>query len=171
MTDAFEPVQYTKHNRQDFDAIVTGELAHYAIWMEEALAQIIASYFCKPALAKSFKELVLRRDGMTFQNKIDLVRTILSEIASPEDAPHIKQTLNDVDELKEFRNALAHGLDVSPDESSLHIVIETISRTGKPRKFEITPENHAARMNKANSTLSSLDKIAEQFKVAPIIST
>ncbi len=38
-------MKYDDLSHEDFDAIVTGELTHYALWLEGEIINIIADYF------------------------------------------------------------------------------------------------------------------------------
>jgi hypothetical protein len=38
---------YNNLSKEDFDAIVTGELTHYTLWMEDEVNEFILDYFLK----------------------------------------------------------------------------------------------------------------------------
>ena len=148
-------MDYAKLSKEDFDAVVTGELTHYALWLEDELNMIIADYFVvSQSKMSSFKQLLLYRDGLTFQDKIEIVRGMLPLFQHKAEHLEIKKILNDIEEFKAWRNALAHGLDVSQDLSSPHIMVEVVSRSGKKSIREITPETHESRMADAENLLA-----------------
>ena len=66
-------MEYQNLNKEDFDAVVTGELTHYALWLEEEVNNIISDYFIMDSKQRSqFKRFLLFRDGLTFQDKIEI---------------------------------------------------------------------------------------------------
>jgi hypothetical protein len=38
-------MEYQNLNKEDFDAVVLGEVTHYALWLEDELNNIISDYF------------------------------------------------------------------------------------------------------------------------------
>jgi hypothetical protein len=72
------PLDYEKLSKKDFDAVVTGELTHYAIWLEHGVIDIITDYFLgKSKRREDFKRLILLRDGLTFQDKLEIARAMI----------------------------------------------------------------------------------------------
>ena len=147
-------MEYSNLDKEDFDAIVTGELTHYALWLEEELNDIISDYFIADSKKRiEFKKFLLHRDGLTFQDKIEIVRgmSLLFDAAAEE--VDLKSLLREIEEFKSWRNALAHGLDVSPDDNAPMIRVEVVTRSGKERVYEITPESHETTMKKTADLL------------------
>lgn len=68
----------------------------------------------------------------------------------------LKSLLREIEEFKSWRNALAHGLDVSPSNETSHITIEVISRSGNKKTIDITPESHESRLKYAEELLSKV---------------
>lgn len=125
MTDGtnYRLKQYRSLHKQDFDAIVTGELTHYALWLENVLIEIIVNYFARPSRKKLFSQLLLQRDGLTFQDKIEIVRAMLPEFTELSLAQELRQLLQKIEKFKETRNALAHGLSRTPPAGGRAVVI------------------------------------------------
>jgi hypothetical protein len=150
---------YRELSKEDFDAIVTGELTHVAIWLEGEVHGIICDYFVsEKAKWDDFLRLVLRRDGLTFQDKIEIVRGMLPLF--PDSAQTtLKRLLLRVEEFKAIRNAFVHGLDVSADEHDpLKMRVEIIGRNGKEKVIEISPETHQELLDDAQSLLAELNR-------------
>lgn len=40
-------MDYKVLSKKDFDAVVTGEITHYALWLENELNSIITNYFVR----------------------------------------------------------------------------------------------------------------------------
>ncbi len=55
---------------------------------------------------------------------------------------NLKGLLNEVEKFKSWRNALAHGLDRTNPEEPHKLIVEVVSRSGKEKQVEITPESH-----------------------------
>lgn len=71
-------MRYEDLDKEDFDAIVTGELTHYAIWMEDEINRFITDYFIgDKSKSKDFRRLLLYRDGLTFQDKLEVARGMI----------------------------------------------------------------------------------------------
>ncbi len=71
-------MRYEDLDKEDFDAIVTGELTHYAIWMEDKINSLITDYFVSDkSKSKDFRRLFLYRDGLTFQDKLEIARGMI----------------------------------------------------------------------------------------------
>jgi hypothetical protein len=164
--------RYEKLPHEDFDAIVTGELAHFAIWLENALIDIISDFFAQPTRKLQFKRLLLRREGLTFQDKIDIVRAMIPEFRNPAAAQELKQILNKIESFKADRNAFAHGLDVTPESSKgARIHVEIVTRAGKERTVEVTPESHVRNLKAVEQLLQSLISISKKLDLESVIST
>ncbi|HEY8911446.1 MAG TPA: hypothetical protein VIM51_14370 [Desulfosporosinus sp.] len=67
-------MEYENLGQEDFDAIVTGELTHTSLQLEDELNGIITDYFIENNnKLNTFKSLLLYRDGLTFQDKMEIV--------------------------------------------------------------------------------------------------
>ena len=136
-------MDYYSLSQEDFDAVVTGELTHYALWLEDVANGIICEYFIGPGEKEDeFRRLILYRDGLTFQDKIEIIRGMIPLFGESAEECNLKGILNEVESFKSWRNALAHGLDKTNPEEPHKLVIEVVSRSGKEKRFEITPESH-----------------------------
>jgi hypothetical protein len=148
---------YRDLDKDDFDAIVTGELTHYAIWMEKGLIDLISGYFSMDEKGDDFKRLLLRRDGLTFQDKIEIVRAMLPILEDLSAAKELAPLLTKIEKFKTKRNALAHGVDQTPpDHPKGEILIEIVTRSGKERIVPISPESHEATLAGADTLLNEL---------------
>ena len=157
-------MNYRDLTNEDFDAIVTGELTHYAIWMENVLVDLISKHFCQPAKRANFERLFLRREGLTFQDKIEIVRAMLPLFINQSAATNLKSALARVEEFKATRNAFAHGVDVTPTNNSTgSIQIEVVTRQGKEKVFSVTPESHDRMMEKADALLQELQTLRDEL--------
>jgi hypothetical protein len=152
-------MEYKELSLEEFDAVVTGELTHFALHLEDCLDKLVTEFFVSRDVRRGdFKRLMLHRDGLTFQHKIEIVRAmgpILGETAQRVD---LKGLLRRIEDFKAYRNALAHGHDVSSDPESLTMRVETVSRSGKPRTIEITPASHAQMCADTDDLLESTEK-------------
>lgn len=155
--------RYRKFAKEDFDAIITGELTHYALWMEGELEELISKFFCKDGKGADFRRILLRRDGLNFQDKIEIVRAILPLTDNPDAAKQLSATLKRIEAFKANRNAVAHGLDVTENYApDTGLEIEIVGRSGKSRVITITPESHDEMMAVADELLKELRKLKEQ---------
>jgi hypothetical protein len=151
-------------NKEDFDAVVTGELTHYALWLEEEVNNIISDYFITDSKKRSqFKRFLLHRDGLTFQDKIEIVRGMLPLFSAAAEELDLKSLLKEIEEFKSWRNALAHGLDISPDGKEPLIKVEVVTRSGKERVYEITPQTHETTMKNTADLLVRLQKARKKL--------
>jgi len=148
-------------DKEDFDAIVTGELTHYAIWMEDEINRLITDYFVSDkSKSKDFRRLLLYRDGLTFQDKLEIARGMIPLLGlNDQDQTQFRTILNAVEDFKSWRNAMAHGLDTTPGDCKGVIRIWIVSRSGKEKTIEITPESHRAKMDEAEKLYHSLRNI------------
>jgi hypothetical protein len=161
---ALDSVEYEELSKEEFDAIVTGELTHYAIWLEDELVEIICDYFLGRSKKRAdFGRLLLRRDGLTFQDKIEIVRGMLTLFGPSTNVASLRSLLNRVEEFKSFRNAFAHGLDVTTD-SGLKIKIEIVTRSGREKLIEISPETHRTFMDQAETLFSELQEARQSLR-------
>lgn len=157
-------MNYTELSKEDFDAVVTGELTHYAIWHESALEGFITNFFCFPQRSTLFTQLLMRRDGFTSQNKIEVIRSII-DILQIDDTKKKSwyATLKRIEDFKSFRNAFAHGLDITPFPYVGNLSIEIISRSGKEKKIEITQESYLILLQEGEETLKSIQNLCEDI--------
>lgn len=155
-------MDYSTLSKEDFDAIVTGELTHYSLWLEHEAMNIIAAYFAWPAKADDFERIILRRDGLTFANKLDILRAMLPLFKNQDVVKEIKELLVPIEEFNALRNALAHGRDITPKDvegKTLEIHVEIVSRSGKERTVVITPNSHAEALQNASALLKRLETV------------
>lgn len=159
-------MKYEELSQEDFDAIVTGELTHYAIWFDGAIGQIIMDYFLIDKVRRpDFERLILFREGLTFQDKIEIVRAMLPLLGKVAEQVDLKRLLEDIEEFKGWRNALAHGLATDTTGHPEPIIrVEIISRSGKPKVVEITPASHRKRMDEAEKILERINKAHLELK-------
>lgn len=151
---------YQSLTREDFDAMVTGELTHYAIWLENVLIGVISDFFSTPKQRGDFERLLLRRDGLTFQDKIEIVRAMLHLFSNQGAAGQLKTLLSKVEEFKATRNAFAHGVDVTPSEIAPPTIhIEIVTRSGKEKVVEVSPKSHQASLVQAEALLKELQNV------------
>jgi len=162
---------YRTLSREDFDAIVTGELTHVAVWLELELETAIENYFAvRSDTREAFSRLILQREGMAFQTKIDIVRIIVSgNEFKQEYKDQWKGVLLRIEEIKRVRNAMAHGKDVGGQ--GLTIKVGYISRSGKETEIEIEPNSHAARMAEAEKLQDDLHELVAGIQDARIVPT
>jgi hypothetical protein len=158
-------MHYEKLDRADFDAIVTGELAHFAIWFDKLLEDIVCQYFLGffSPRQDDFTNLILRRDGITFNTKIDIVAKIIDKdeylIQHRDDLKDIFKTM---DSLKRLRNAMAHGVDMGGEELELNI--ELTSSAGKKSLFKITPKTHIQNIELFQRQLDRAESIIKKYR-------
>ncbi len=157
-------MNYRNLSKEDFDAIVTGELTHYAIWMENVLVDIISKQFCQPARRVDFERLLLRRDGLTFQDKIEIVRAMLPQFSNQPAAQKFKHLLTKVEDFKANRNAFAHGTDVTPTiNPGGGICVEIVTRSGKEKVVSVTLESHQTTIKEAETLLKELHTLRNEL--------
>jgi len=147
-------MKYEELNHEDFDAIVTGELTHYALWLEDIVNGIICEYFIGISDKEDdFRRLILYRDGLSFQDKIEIVRGMIPLFGDAAEKCDLKGLLNEIEKFKSWRNALAHGLDKSDESEPLKMIVEVVTRSGKEKRVEITPESHREMCEKIESLI------------------
>jgi hypothetical protein len=150
-------MKYEDLSHEDFDAIVTGELTHYTLWLEDEIADIIVDYFLQSSPKKSdFKRLLLTRDGLTFQDKIDIVRAMIPLFGKSTTTTGLKLLLKHVEDFKSLRNALAHGVDASDNDTKPELKVEVVLRSGKKKIVHITPKSHETKVDEVDKLLSDL---------------
>ena len=157
-------MRYEDLGKEDFDAIVTGELTHYAIWMEDEINRLVTGFIVSDVnKAKDFRRLILYRDGLTFQDKLEITKAMITLLAlSEKDQAQFLAILNKVEDFKSWRNAMAHGFDSTPGDYKGVLRIEIVSRSGKEKMVEITPKSHRARMDEAEELYQSLRNIVSR---------
>ena len=158
-------MDYEELKKDDFDAIVTGELTHQAIWLEDTLNDIVAGYFCRSTvIQKDFRRLILYRDGLTAQDKIEIVRGMILLLDIPDDEKSkAKSILRRIEDFKSWRNAMAHGMDVTGDNYEGTIRIEVVNRAGKERIIEITPQSHREKLKEADVLLEDINFVRDDL--------
>ncbi len=154
-------MRYEDLDKEDFDAIVTGEFTHYAIWMEDEINRLITDYFVSDkSKSADFRRLLLYRDGLAFQDKLEIARGMIPMLGlNIQEQKQFKTILNEVEDFKSWRNAMAHGRDATPEEYKGIIRIEIVSRSGKEKIIEITPTSHTAKIEEAEELHNSLISI------------
>lgn len=136
-------MDYAELGHEDFDALVTGTFTHYALWLEDVLNSIISDYFVRSHDRQArFKRLILHREGLSFQDKIDIVRSMVPLFGKLAEQVKLKSILKEIEDFKFWRNALAHGLDASTSDDPLQLRVEFVSRSGKEKSIEITPDSY-----------------------------
>ena len=141
-------MDYFSLSQADFDAVVTGELTHNALWLEDIANGIICEYFIGPSDKEDeFRRLILYRDGLTFQDKLEIIRGMIPLFGQAAEECNLKGLLKEVEDFKSWRNALAHGLDKTNPDEPHKLIIEVVTRSGKEKQVEITPESHTEKMN------------------------
>ena len=150
-------IEYETLTPDEFDAVVTGELTHYAILFENRINDFLVSYL---GILKSrsdiFKRLFLYRDDLRLQDKIEITKAVIRHHSAYLKQPGPKsidvdralRLLKEVETFKAVRNALAHGLSVrkSEEEDTPTLHVEIITRSGKENQFQITPTSHRAEL-------------------------
>jgi len=161
--------KYRMFDHIDFGAKVAGDLAQYAMQFEDTLSEIIANYFCRPSRKEQFTWLLLRREGLTFHDKIELVQSMVPEFTNASAAAaaqELKPLLKRVIAFKAKRNAFAHGYDVTPksmeDDPCIHMQIAR--RNGEEKIVEVTVESHRETMCDAWDLLNSLQSVAKRLR-------
>jgi hypothetical protein len=151
-------MDYTSLSQEEFDAVVTGELTHRAISIESELENVISGYFVENHHRRGdFQRLLLRRDGLSAQDKIEVVRAMLPLFGLTESqVVEWKSALKQAEEFKGWRNATSHGTDVTPQPYAGELVIEIVNRAGVEKQVSITPASHAALIERTDSLIDKL---------------
>lgn len=145
-------MNYRELSQEDFDAIVTGELTHLALALEDVANGIICEYFIGMSDKEdAFRRLILYRDGLTFHDKLEIIRGMLPLFGEAAEECGLKQILNEVEKFKSWRNELAHGLDKTDPKEPLKLIVGVVSLSGKEKLVEITPESHEEMLEKFRS--------------------
>ena len=153
-------IEYGKLGLEEFDAVVTGDLTHLAIQFEHYLNDIIIDVF-QVCREKEFRKLILHREGLKFQDKIEILRCCIPILGEHAEKLELKKILNDVEVFKSWRNALAHGRDAGSTGEPLKLRVEVINRAGKEKVIEITPASHQVMLDEMDVLLLKLKKAAE----------
>lgn len=112
-------MDYEKLHPEQFDALVTGELTHFGLWFEDELVGVICDYFVGDTpLRNDFLRLLMRREGLTFQDKIEIVRALVP-VFPQESSARWTKLLKRIEDFKALRNAAAHGVGAAHDLSHL----------------------------------------------------
>lgn len=150
-------MDYTSLSRTDFDAVVTGELTHRILRLEESINGIIGDFFVtEPSRREHFDQLVLFREGLTFQDKIEIVRAMIPLFQREASKLNLPSLLNKVEKLKNSRNTMAHGRDVGGGDSPPTLKIGIITRSGNKKEMEITSASHQKMIAEAKALGSEL---------------
>jgi len=151
-------MDYTSLSQEEFDAVVTGELTHRAISIESELENVISGYFVENHHRRGdFQRLLLRRDGLSAQDKIEIVRAMLPLFGLTEsEVAEWKTSLKQAEEFKSWRNATSHGTDVTPEPYTGELIIEIVSRAGVEKQVRITPASHAELIKRTDSLIDKL---------------
>lgn len=158
-------MNYKDLSHEDFDAIVTGELTHYALWLEDVINGIICEYFIGMSDKEDdFRRLILYRDGLTFQDKIEIVRGMIPLFGEASEKCDLKGLLNEIEKFKSWRNALAHGLDKSDENEPLKLIVEVVTRSGKEKRIEITPESHRQMCEETESLINKANEARDVLR-------
>lgn len=150
-------MEYDLLSPEDFDAVITGEMAHYAIWFEHELIGIISDHFVIAKKRDDFERLLMLREGLSFQDKIDIVRAAIPLFVNSSAANQLRGLLNKIEQFKATRNALAHGVAAASATGS--ITVEVVKRDGKPKAITITAKTHKAAMADAEELLEELKEV------------
>jgi hypothetical protein len=146
---------YNKLTKQDFDAIVTGELTHYSLCMEDEVNEFILDYFLKGTGRRNeFRSIFFERECLTFQNKLDILKATFKQHAPAYLAQTLK-LIGRVESFKSLRNAFAHGNDWD-DSKDLRIEIQVTSRAGKKKSIIVTPQTHQKTVDEGEALLKDL---------------
>ena len=112
----YSSMDYARLSKTDFDAVVTGELTHRVLYLEESLNGMISDFFVtEPSRKEHFERLILFREGLTFQDKIGIVTAMVPLFQAEADKLKLIALLKRVEKLKDWRNAMAHGRDVGDE--------------------------------------------------------
>lgn len=151
-------MSYESLSQEAFDAIVTGELTHLAIWLEDELNALITNYFVSdPDKSGDFRRLLLLRDGLTAQDKIEIARGMLPLLfLSEPDFLKWKGFLKRIEDFKSWRNAMAHGVDVTPAPYAGELIVEVVNRAGSERQIRITPGSHTEMCKQTEDLLDEI---------------
>lgn len=160
-------MNYRELSKEEFDAIVTGELAHQVIWFEGELIGIILDYFFGKSKKKvECEQLIFRRDGIGFQDKIEIVRGMFHLFSDQATVKRLELALKQIEILGRLRNAFAHGTDVGETEKDkLSLKVSLVSRSGKERIVQVTPESHTKYLSDLDGLLKELASIRKNLFV------
>lgn len=150
-------MKYGDLDRVWFDAIVTGELTHYALWFEEQLEFLILAYFTDdPRVVDDFFSTFVRSREFTMARKIDFARKIVKN-SNHSRSGEFTVVFGELEKIIAIRNAMAHGRDVGGQGLKLRIEIESYG--GKAKTIEISPDTHSQIMDSAEQCLEKLKEL------------
>lgn len=105
MSKVFEKRQKLK----EIDSAIRGEYLLTIAYLEQRINQILGDYFCKEKEKKiRLTDLILTSKGMTFSIKLEVLEKIVKE-KFPDYYKDRKSIFNTMNNLRDFRNKLAHN--------------------------------------------------------------
>jgi hypothetical protein len=150
-------MDYRDLDRAEFDAIVTGELTHYALWFEEQLDFLITVYFINdPRVIDRFSLIFLRSREFSTSRKMTLINSLLKGWADNRSKEFLS-VITEVEQIIAIRNAMAHGRDVGGTGLDLLVAIQ--SHGGKTKNISITPDTHEEMLEVAERCLNKLKEL------------
>ncbi|BCD95863.1 hypothetical protein [Marinagarivorans cellulosilyticus] len=154
-------MNYEDLTQEEFDVFVTGELTHRALALEDQVNAIISEYFIGNMNSKEddFRRLILDRDGLTSQDKIEIVRAMIPIFGQSAKDSNLKKILNEVEKFKSLRNAMAHGQCRTDKADPLRLKLRMVTRSGKEKIFDITPDSH-------RNTIAEVDELIKRLTEA-----
>jgi hypothetical protein len=151
-------MKYQKLEREEFDAIVTGEMTHYALWFEDQLEALITLYFVDdPNVIELFEATFIRSRHFSLSQKLEFTKKLLRQWSDSKRSSEFKAVIEEVETLIAIRNTMAHGRDIGG--TGLELLIEIQSYGGKTKEISITPETHEAAMATAERCLTKLKEL------------
>ena len=124
---------------------------------------LISKQFCQPASRVDFERLLLRRDSLTFQDKVEIVRAMLPLFNNQAAAHKLKPLLIKVEDFKAHRNAFSHGMEVTPTNNTDGSCVEVFTRSGKEKLVSVAPESHENAMVEADALLNELQALQDEL--------
>ena len=101
------------------------------------------------------------RDGLTFQDKLEIIRGILPLFGEAAEKCNLKGLIKEVEEFKSWRNALAHGLDRTDPDEPHKLIVEVVTWSGKEKRVEITPESHTEMLKNTEDLLKRFNEASK----------
>jgi len=111
-----------------------------------------------------FRRLFLYREGLTFQDKLEIVRGLITVFGETAEQCKLKSLLKRIEEFKSWRNTLAHGIGESNLEETHKIVVEVVTRSGKEKRIEITPASHRKMLEETEKLLTEVQEARIQLR-------
>ena len=108
-----------------------------------------------------FRRFILYRDGLTFQDKLEIIRGILPLFGEAAEKCNLKGLIKEVEEFKSWRNALAHGLDRTDPDEPHKLIVEVVTWSGKEKRVEITPESHTEMLKNTEDLLKRFNEASK----------